>query len=55
MGITAHGPWYIQWGMVLVAIAIPAVLTVALLWLDKRYLKKLHAEEWDEGPTQQND
>ena len=45
MGITAQGPWYIQFGMVLLAIAIPAVLTVAAMWLDKRYFKIFHSEE----------
>ena len=46
--ITANGPWYYQVGMVLIAIAIPAVLTVGFLWLDKRVLKIFHAEDTDQ-------
>ena len=45
--ITAYGPWYYQFGMVLVAIAIPAVLTVGFLWLDKKVLKILHSDDAD--------
>ena len=43
--ITAYGPWYYQFGMVMVAIAIPAVLTVGLIWLDRKVLKIFHPED----------
>lgn len=45
--ITAYGPWYYQVGMVLAAIAVPAVLTVGFIWLDRRVLRIFHSEDPD--------